>query len=53
MHQKALAAAARGDCAAVRATGNAIRQLDPTYHRDSFARDAKLQACLSAAVKKK
>jgi hypothetical protein len=53
MHKKALAAAARGDCATVRATGNAIRQLDPTYHRDSFARDARLQECLSAAVKKK
>lgn len=53
MHKKALAAAARGDCAAVRSSGNTIRQLDPVYHRDSFARDARLQACLSAAVKKK
>lgn len=53
MHEKALAAAARGDCATVRSTGNAIRQLDPTYHRDSFARDTRLQECLSAAVKKK
>lgn len=53
MHEKALAAAARGDCATVRSTGNSIRQLDPTYHRDSFARDTRLQECLSAAVKKK
>lgn len=53
MHEKALAAAARGDCATVRSTGTAIRQLDPTYHRDSFARDTRLQECLSAAVKKK
>lgn len=53
MHKKALAAAARGDCAAVRSSGNTIRQLDPVYHRDSFARDARLQECLSAAVKKK
>jgi colicin import membrane protein len=53
LHQKALAAAARGDCATVRSSGSAIRQLSPSYHRDSFARDARLQKCLSEAVKKK
>jgi hypothetical protein len=53
LHQKALAAAARGDCATVRSSGSAIQQLSPGYHRDSFARDARLQECLSAAVKKK
>ncbi len=53
LHQKALAAAARGDCATVRSSGSTIQQLSPSYHRDSFARDARLQECLSAAVKTK
>lgn len=53
LHQKALAAAARGDCATVRSSGSTIQQLSPSYHRDSFARDARLQECLNAAVKTK
>jgi hypothetical protein len=52
LHQQALAAAARGDCAAVRTTSNTIRGLDATYHRDRVARDQRLQECLAVQQKK-
>jgi hypothetical protein len=52
LHQQALAAAARGDCATVSATIAKIRSLDPAYHRDRVARDARLQECMAARKKK-
>jgi hypothetical protein len=52
LHQQALAAAARGDCATVRTTSNTIRGLDATYHRDRVVRDKRLQECLAVQQKK-
>lgn len=51
LHQQAVAAAARGDCATVRSTSSSIRSLDATYHRDRVARDGRLQECLSEPKK--
>jgi hypothetical protein len=48
LHQEALAAAARGDCATARAVIGKLRSLDPAYHRDRVARDERLQDCMAA-----
>ena len=41
-------AAGQGDCVTVRAVSAKVRALDPTYHRDVFARDRDIAPCLAA-----
>lgn len=45
-------AAARGDCAEVRAVGERVRKLAAAHFRDVYRRDARIDACYRARQKK-
>ena len=49
LHTRALDAALDRRCADVRALERRVRELDARYHRDVFATDSRLRACLGSS----